>query len=69
MAAGVFANALFAMPGSLATLAITNTHLDPAVAFYGVSAGMLAIAALMLHRRRTLPEGLYDEMLSRAPAE
>lgn len=69
MAAGVFANALFAMPGSLATLAITNTDLDPAVAFYGVSAGMLAIAALMLHRRRTLPEGLYDEILTKAPAE
>jgi len=68
MAAGVFANALFAMPGSLATLAITNTDLDPAAAFYGVSAGMLAIAALMLHRRRALPEGLYDEMLSRTPA-
>ncbi len=69
MAAGVFANALFAMPGSLATLAITNGDADPAVAFYGVAVTMLAIAALMLHRRRTLPEGLYDEMLQKPAAE
>lgn len=64
MAAGVFTNAIFAMPGSLATLAITNSDADPAVAFYGIAAVMLAIAVLMLHRRRALPEGLYDEMLT-----
>lgn len=67
MAAGVFANAVFAIPGSLATLAITNTSADPALAFYGVATGMLAISALMLHRRKALPEGLYDEMLSQGP--
>lgn len=69
MAAGVFANAIFAMPGSLATLAITNTGADPALAFYAVALAMLAIAALMLHRRRALPEGLHDEMLTGKAAE
>lgn len=69
MAAGVFVNAVFAMPGSLATLAITNTGADPALAFYAVALAMLAIAALMLHRRRTLPAGLYDEMLTGEAAE
>lgn len=69
MAALVFANALFAIPGSLATFAITNTGADPALAFVAVSVAMLAIAALMLHRRRTLPEGLYDEMLKRPAGE
>lgn len=68
MAAGASANALFAMPGSLAILAITNTDADPAIAFYAVAAAMLAISALMLHRRRSLPEGLYDEMLVKKPA-
>lgn len=65
MAASAFANALFAIPGSLATFAITNTDIDPSVAFYAIAAAMLAISALMLHRRRALPEGLYDEMLVR----
>lgn len=69
MAAGVFANALFAIPGSLATFAITNTEIDPSLAFYAIAIAMLAIAALMLHRRRSLPEGLYDEMLIKAPEE
>jgi hypothetical protein len=67
MAACASTNALFAMPGSLAILAITNTDADPAIAFYAVAAAMLAISALMLHRRRSLPEGLYDEMLVKKP--
>lgn len=69
MAAGVFANAVFAIPGSLLTLAITNTGADPSRAFYGVAAAMLAISALMLHRRRTLPDGLHDEMLAKPAGE
>ncbi|MEK7266169.1 MAG: hypothetical protein AAB227_08730, partial [Pseudomonadota bacterium] len=69
MAAGVFTNAVFAIPGSLATLAITNTGANPSLAFYGIAAAMLAISALMLHRRRTLPEGLHDEMLSKPAGE
>ena len=63
MAAGAFLNAAFAIPGSLSTFAITNTGADPALVFPAVAAAMLAIAALMLHRRRSLPEGLYDEAL------
>lgn len=69
MAAGVFLNALFALPGSLATLAITNSTADPSLAFYAIAVAMLAIAALMLHRRRTLPDGLYDEVLGERAAE
>jgi len=64
MAAGTFANAAFAIPGSLATFAITDSGADPALAFYAIAAAMLAIAAVMLHRRRTLPAGLYDEVLA-----
>jgi hypothetical protein len=56
-------NAALAIPGSLSTLAITNTGADPALVFPAVASVMLAIAALMLHRRRTLPAGLYDEVL------
>ncbi len=63
MAAGVFTNALFALPGSLAIFAITNTDIDPAAAFATIAIGMLAISAAMLHRRRTLAPGLYDEIL------
>ena len=63
MAAGAFLNAAFAIPGSLSTFAITNTGADPALVFPAIAAAMLAIAALMLHRRRSLPEGLYDEVL------
>lgn len=61
MAASVFANAAFAIPGSLSILAITQTGADPRLAFVAVGAAMLAIAAIMLSRQRTLPEGLYDE--------
>lgn len=63
MAAGAFMNAAFAIPGSLSTFAITNTGADPALVFPAIAVAMLAIAALMLHRRRSLPEGLYDEVL------
>jgi len=69
MAAGVFSNAVFAIPGSLSTYLITNTGADPSLAFYAVAVAMLAISALMLHRRRTLPDGLYDEILRDSPVE
>lgn len=69
MAAVVFANAVFAIPGSLSTFLITNTGADPALAFFAVAVAMLAISALMLHRRRTLPDGLYDEILRNPSAE
>jgi MFS family permease len=66
MAAGAFMNAAFAIPGSLAIFAITSTGADPRLVFLGVAAAMLVISAYMLHRRRTLPAGLYDEMLASA---
>lgn len=69
MAAGVFANALFALPGSLSIFAITNSDADPASAFFAIAFAMLAIAAVMLHRRRTLADGLYDEVLSQTKAD
>lgn len=68
MAAGTFTNAAFALPGSLAIFAITDTDADPSLAFYAVAFIMLAIAAVMLHRRSTLPAGLYDEVLERPAA-
>jgi MFS family permease len=55
MAAGAFLNAAFAILGSLSTFAITNTEADPALVFPAIAASMLAISALMLHRRRKLP--------------
>jgi hypothetical protein len=64
MAAGAFSNAAFAIPGSLSVLAITRTGADPRFAFVAVGVLMLAIAAIMFHRKRTRSEGLYDEMLS-----
>ncbi len=64
MAAGAFMNAAFAIPGSLAIFAITSTGADPRLVFLAVAAAMLSISAYMLHRRRTLPAGLYDEMLA-----
>lgn len=66
MAAGAFLNAAFAIPGSLSTFAITNTGADPSLVFPAIASAMLAIAALMLHRRRSLPEGLYDEVLRKS---
>lgn len=64
MAAGAFANAAFAIPGSIALLAITMTGADPRLAFIAVGLAMLIIAAIMFHRKRTIAEGLYDEMLA-----
>lgn len=61
MAAGVFANAAFAIPGSLSVLAITQSGMDPRLAFVAVGAAMLTISGIMLTRRRLLPEGHYDE--------
>ncbi len=61
MAASVFANAAFAIPGSLSVLAITQTGMDPRLAFVAVGAAMLTISGIMLTRRRLLPEGHYDE--------
>lgn len=71
MAASAFSNAAFAIPGSLSLLAITTTGADTRFAFIAVGIAMLIIAGIMIYRRQTLPEGLYDEMLHaplKAPA-
>ncbi len=64
LAASIFANAAFAIPGSLSILAITGSKIDPALVFAGVGAAMILIGAVMIRRWRTLPEGLYEEALS-----
>lgn len=68
MAAAAFAYAAFAIPGSLSVLAVTRTGADPRLVFIAVGIVMLAIGAAMLYRKKTLPEGLYDEMLTEAAA-
>ncbi|MFQ5563048.1 MAG: MFS transporter [Parvularculaceae bacterium] len=64
MAAGNMLNAAAAIAGSLSVLWITRTDIKPEQAFFAVGAVQAAIAAYMLHRRRTTPEGLYDESLN-----
>ncbi len=64
MAASIFANAAFAIVGSLSVLAITRSGADPRLAFLCVGAMMMAIGGIMAYRRRTLPDGLYDEELA-----
>lgn len=63
MAASAFANAAFAIPGSLSVFAITAAGLDPRLVFIAVGGAMLIIAGIMYYRKTTLAEGLYDEML------
>ncbi len=62
LAAGIFANAAFAIPGSLSILLITSNNVDPVIAFAGVAVAMLLIGAIMIFRWRTHPSGLYDDM-------
>ncbi|MGF1543269.1 MAG: hypothetical protein ACFB00_01965 [Parvularculaceae bacterium] len=64
MAASAFANAAFALPGSLSILFVTRTGVDPSLAFAGVGFGMLAVGGVMLRRHGSLPERLYDEALT-----
>jgi LPXTG-motif cell wall-anchored protein len=64
MAAGAFAYAAFAIPGSLSVLAITRTGADPRLAFVAAGVVMLIVAGVMIYRRKILAPGLYDEMLT-----
>ncbi len=66
MAAAAFSYAAFAIPGSLSVLAVTRTGADPRLAFVAAGIAMLIIGAIMFYRKRTMPEGIYDEMLSDA---
>lgn len=65
MAAGNMANAAAAMLGSLSVLAVTALDVPPGHAFLGVALLQGAVALYMLRRRNAVPEGLYDEVLSR----
>ena len=63
LAANNMVNAAAAWAGFLLVLPITRLSLNPAFSFFGLCVILFAVGALMLHRKRTLPEGLYDEML------
>lgn len=67
VAAGNMMNAAAALLGSLSVLVVTRTDSDPRLAILLIAGLQAAVAAYMFSRRRTLPDGLYDEMLS-APA-
>lgn len=64
LAASIFANAAFAIPGSLSILVVTGSHIDPSAVFACIGAAMLLIGAVMIYRWRTLPAGLYEEALN-----
>jgi len=66
LAAGIFANAAFAIPGSLSILFVTGSDIDPVFVFAGVGAAMLLIGAAMIYRWRTLPEGRYEDGAGRS---
>ncbi len=66
MAASSLANAVFALPGSLAVLMITRTGAPPEAGITGVGAGMLLVGAAMASRRFMLPRGKYDEAFNDA---
>lgn len=64
MAASVFTNAAFAIPGSLSVLAITETDLNPRAALPAIAAAMVGVSAIMMWRKHALPAGLYEEDLA-----
>lgn len=64
LAASIFANAAFAIPGSLSILFVTGNNVNPALVFAGIGLAMIAIGVVMIHRWRTMPAGLYEEALS-----
>ena len=64
LAANNFLNAVGAIFGFLLFLAITQTSLEAKLVFPIVGSAQLVVAAYMFNRRRTQPEGLYDESLT-----
>lgn len=64
LAANNFLNAVGAIIGFLLFLAITQTSLEAKLVFPIVGIAQLCVALYMLNRRRTQPDGLYDESLS-----
>lgn len=63
MAASVFSNAAFAIPGSLSVLFITRTGANPTLGIAVMGLFMIGVSALMWRRSKSLPAGLYDDML------
>ncbi|GJL95677.1 MAG: hypothetical protein DHS20C05_20820 [Hyphococcus sp.] len=64
LAAGNMMNAAAAMAGSLSVLFVTNTGLSADKALLFVAALQAAITGYMVHRWRSTPRGLYDEIPS-----
>lgn len=64
LAANNMLNALGAGAGSLSVLLVTNTALSPYVMFLISGALQVLIAVYMLRRKRMVPDGLYDEILT-----
>lgn len=64
LAANNMANAGGAMIGSWLVLLVTRTSLQASDIFLAVGVAQLALTAYMMHRRRKLAHGLYDEMLA-----
>ncbi len=58
--------AAMAFIGSNAVLVVTRTDLTPTAAFLFIAAIQILIALYMFRRRRSVPEGLYDEALKQA---
>lgn len=68
MASGNMLNALTAGIGSLSVLFVTGTAMTPHGAFLAIAALQAAITLYMILRRRSVPEGLHDEILSHGDA-
>ncbi|GGD12825.1 MFS transporter [Aquisalinus flavus] len=63
MASGNMLNALTAGIGSLSVLFVTGTAMAPHGAFLAIAALQAAVTLYMILRRRSVPQGLYDEIL------
>ncbi len=68
LAANNMANALGAMIGSLLVLSATRTSLNYVDLFFAVGVAQAVLAIYMLRRKKSVPEGLFDEMLASSDA-
>ncbi len=66
MAAGNVMNAAAAFMGAMSVLTVTAGWLAPHILFVVLGLLQGLVLAYMLYRRRQVPEGLYDEMLTAA---
>ena len=65
MAAGNVMNAAAAFVGAMFVLTVTAGWLAPHILFVVLGLLQALVLAYMLYRRRQVPEGLYDEMLTK----